>query len=182
MPRILLVDDEINVLNALRRLLQHSSLAAGQTGERWLEICLSPEAALQRADEMPVDLVISDYRMPGMDGVKFLQTMRERHPDTARIILSGYADLAGLIRAINDAGIHRFLSKPWHDDELLLAIGQTLAYRNLLLENQRLADQVRAQEGRLSRQELALKRLAEENPTLAKVHWAEDGSVIFDDI
>lgn len=181
MMRVMLVDDESNVLTALRRLLLHSPLAGGTAGEQWLELFTSPELALKRADEVPFDLVISDYRMPGMDGVHFLQAMRERHPGTARIILSGYADLAGLIRAINDAGIHRYMNKPWNNDELLLAIQQTLAYRELQIENQRLADQVRLQEGKLSRQELALKRLAEENPALAKVHWGADGSVIFDD-
>ncbi|MHB1678422.1 MAG: response regulator [Sulfuriferula sp.] len=182
MYRIMLVDDEENILNALRRVLVSRSLADSESPQYTVETFVSPKEALSRAEDMAFDLVISDYRMPEMGGVEFLKALRQIQPDTARIILSGYADLAGLVSAINEAEIFRFLSKPWHDFDLKLAISQALGYRSILLENQRLADQVRVQQGLLSKQELALKRLAEESPGIAKVNWGPDGSVIIDDL
>lgn len=181
MHRIMLVDDEENILNALRRVLSGRNPAGGESPQYTVETFISPQAALVRAEQMAFDLVISDYRMPDMGGIEFFKELKQIQPDAARMILSGYADLAGLVSAINEAEIFRFLSKPWDDFDLRLAISQALKYRDILLENQRLADQVRVQQGLLSKQELALKRLAAENPGLAKVNWGPDGSVIIDE-
>ena len=182
MRRIMLVDDEENILNALRRVLSGRNPVEDGDAHYTVETFVSPQAALERAEESAFDLVVSDYRMPEMSGIKFLKMLKQVQPDTTRIILSGYADLAGLVSAINEAEIFRFLSKPWDDFDFRLAIAQALKYRDILLENQRLADQVRMQQGLLSRQEVALKRLAVENPGLAKVNWGPDGSVIIDDL
>ncbi|MHB0991858.1 MAG: response regulator [Burkholderiales bacterium] len=182
MRRIMLVDDEENILNALRRVLSGRNPVEGENLHYTVETFISPQAALARAEESAFDLVVSDYRMPEMSGIKFLKALKQIQPDMTRIILSGYADLAGLVSAINEAEIFRFLSKPWDDFDLRLAVSQALKYRDILLENQRLADQVRMQQGLLSRQDVALKRLAVENPGLAKVNWGPDGSVIIDDL
>jgi len=85
-----------------------------------------------------------------------------------------------VIGAINDAQIYRFLNKPWNDYELVSSIAQALAYRNLMLENQHLADQARADNGELSPQELERKRLEELDPGITKLNWGPDGSVILD--
>lgn len=182
MYRIMLVDDEQNILNALRRLFASSGF--NETGDEkyQVETFVSPWLALQRAgDGVKFDLVISDYRMPEMDGVVFLKAFRQIQPHAERLILSGYADLEALVGAINEAQIFRFIAKPWHDYELKSAVAQALAHRDLLRDNQRLADQVRLQRGTISKQEMALRRLEEESPGITKVHWGEDGSVIFDD-
>lgn len=179
MHHIMLVDDEENILNALRRAL--NNLFSGGDLQLRIETFSAPAAALQRAGESPFDLVISDYRMPGMDGVAFLKRFRELQPDAARMILSGYADLDGLIGAINDAQIYRFLSKPWHDNELKLAVSQALEFRRLQTENQRLADEVRAKQGVISRQELELRRLEQESPGITRVNWGPGGEVLLDD-
>lgn len=176
--RILLVDDEKNILSALRRVLTSGIRVDDEIQEVTVELFDKPAEALKRAELTSFDLVISDYRMPEMTGVAFLRAFRRIQPDAARIILSGYADLAGLVSAINEAGIYRFISKPWNDYDLRLAISQTLSHKNLLMENQRLADIVRMQEGRLTKQDLALKRLEQENPGITKVNWGADGSVI----
>ncbi|MHB1291894.1 MAG: response regulator [Sulfuricella sp.] len=182
MYRIMLVDDEQNILNALRRLFVSPSFQDMENSKFQMETFTSPSQALLRAEDGVVfDLVISDYRMPEMDGVAFLKAFKRIQPNAERLILSGYADLEALVGAINEAQIFRFISKPWRDYELKSAVAQALAHRDLLRDNQQLADQVRLHRGTISKQEMALRRLEEESPGITKVHWGEDGSVIFDE-
>ena len=145
------------------------------------EVFTSPHEAIERARHTAFDLVLSDFRMPEMDGVAFLKEIRRIQPNAARMILSGYADLNGLIGAINEAQIYRFVSKPWNDYELVSAIAQALAYHDLALENQHLADEARVASGRMTAEELALKELEAQEPGITQVTWGPDGSVILDD-
>ncbi|NMF88212.1 response regulator [Aromatoleum petrolei] len=182
MSRILIVDDEESILKALRRLLMLTPCVVGDKHFKLGVDCFSvPQQALEKARNTAYDLVLSDYRMPGMDGVQFLKAFRELQPHCARLILSGYADLNGLIGAINDAGISRFLSKPWNDYELVAAIAQALALRELTMENQRLADEARLAMGRISPQQLERNRLEAEEPGITEVKWGPDGSVLLDE-
>lgn len=180
--RLLLLDDEPNILSALRRLLAKVPCAFNGVAYRLeLECFTSPVAALARVRHHPFDLLLVDYRMPEMDGVAFLRGAREVQPDAARLILSGYADLNALMGAINEAHVFRFINKPWLDFELVSAIAQALGYRDLMLENQRLADLMRVERGRLTPQELELKRLEALEPGITRVRWGEDGSVLLDE-
>lgn len=183
MYRIMLVDDEENILKALRRVLAGTPcIYDGVEYKTRVEAFTSPDAALQYARNNAVDLVLSDYRMPGKDGVTFLKEFKEIQPDAARLILSGYADLNALIGAINEAQIYRFLNKPWNDYELVSSIAQALAYRNLTLENLHLADKARVDNGSMTPQELERRRLEEQEPGITKVNWGPDGSVILGDM
>ncbi|HET9482903.1 MAG TPA: response regulator [Xanthomonadales bacterium] len=166
MHRILLVDDEPGILSALRRVFATARPEDVGGAPTIVEAFEDPEAALARVAEVPFDLVISDYRMPKLSGVEFLERMIELQPGAARLILSAYTDLDGLVGAINRARIFRFLSKPWHDLELKLAVRQALEWRALARENARLADLVRVQRGELSRAQMELKRLEEQFPGL----------------
>lgn len=130
MQRILLVDDEQNVLNALRREL---------AGIYEVETFTSPQEALRRAGEAEFALVVSDYRMPDMDGVTFLENFGQMQPDAVRLILSGEADMDVLIKAINVTHLYRFLTKPWDETDLKSNIQQGLDYREAILENRRIA-------------------------------------------
>lgn len=124
----MVIDDEKNILNSIRRMI-HSK-------NDWdIEYFTDPNEALKRAETAVFELFISDYKMPSMDGVTFLSKAKKIQPRSQRIILSGYADLADVIRAINEANIYRFIAKPWHDFEFISAIEQALEYHRVLTEN-----------------------------------------------
>lgn len=176
--RLLLVDDEPNVLRALERQLR--GIVRGDGPAYRIECCTDPRQALDRAGEAAFDLVLSDFRMPEMDGVAFLRAFRRLQPDAARLILSGQTDFAGLVEAINEAGILRFLAKPWEEAELVFALERSLGERTLLLENRRLADELRASRDVLARQGAELKRLERECPGITRVNWDADGGVLLD--
>jgi response regulator RpfG family c-di-GMP phosphodiesterase len=127
---LLLVDDEVNVLKSLMRLLHahHYRLLMAASGV---------EALALMARE-PVDLVISDMRMPHMDGAELLSKIRQQWPDTMRLLLTGHADMTQTVAAINQGEIYRYIAKPWHDDELLLIVAQALEQQKLKRENARL--------------------------------------------
>lgn len=176
--QLLLVDDEPNVLRALERQLRGISRGDGPAYR--IESFTEPRQALRRAEEQTFDLVISDYRMPEMDGVAFLHAFRRVQPLAARLILSGQTDLSGLIGAINEAGIMRFLTKPWEEAELVFAVELALRERALVLENQQLADELRASRGVIARQEAELRRLERESPGITRVSRDAQGAVLLD--
>ena len=181
--RVLILDDEASILKSLERLLRVTPcIYNGEVFPLQIESFTSATAALERARHTTFDLFLSDYRMPEMSGVDFLKATIAIQPDSARLILSGYADLNAVIGAINEAHIYRFLSKPWNDYELISAIAQALGYRRLLVENKQLADKTRFEEGKISAQELERRRLEAQEPGITQVHWGPDGSVILDDL
>lgn len=181
MSRIMLVDDEESILKSLFRLLRAAPCSyGGRTFTLEVSTFSSPQAAIEHARHEPYDLFVSDYRMPGMDGIEFLKATKALQPDAARLILSGYADLNALVRAVNEVGIERFVGKPWNDYDLLSAIGQALAHRELLLENRELANLVRVEMGDKTPEQLEMERLERLEPGITEVHWGPDGSVIVD--
>jgi response regulator RpfG family c-di-GMP phosphodiesterase len=152
-PLILLVDDEPGVLSSLRRLLR-------PTGYRVLT-AESGAAALDMLGVYPVDLIISDMRMPGMSGAEFLAQARERYPDVMRILLTGYSEIDSAVRAINEGGVYRYLNKPWDDQDLLLTVKHAIEQRGLAQEAQRLTDLTRQQNEALQRLNTGLEAQVE---------------------
>lgn len=134
--KILCVDDEKNVLRALERLFmdEEYEILTATNGEEALTLLGEQQPGIQ--------LVISDYRMPGMDGVDFLKQVNERWPATIRIVLSGFADTASVVGAINEGQIYKFIPKPWNDDELKVTIAKALEVYFLREKNERLADEL----------------------------------------
>jgi len=169
--KILLVDDESNVLRAISRLLREYDITA----------LTSAEEALMTAKEVKFDLVISDYRMPRMNGVQFLIKLMAIQPYTIRMILTGYADLESAQTAINEAGVYRFINKPWNNIEISNAVKSGLEYQRVLLENSLLANQVREQQALLNEKDSLLKALEKEEPGITQVNWADDGSIILNE-
>lgn len=111
---LLIVDDEENVLRSLKRLLRRDGYA----------ILTAPGglAALDTMRRSPVDVVISDMLMPGMDGIEFLSAARGAHPAAVRIMLSAHLSVDVLMESINEAGVFKFFAKPWDDDALRQAV------------------------------------------------------------
>lgn len=135
--KLLIVDDEENVRNSLVRQLRkedYEILTASSAAEA-MEILL----------EEPVDLIISDEKMPSISGLDFLKMVKQRHPETMRFILTGHADVDLVIRAVNQGEVYRFFTKPWDNEELKSAIRSALHHLSLIRENRNLLETVRRQ-------------------------------------
>ena len=132
---LLIVDDESNVLRSLKRLLFETDyrILTAESGDEGLKMF---------ENESSIQLVISDYRMPEMNGVEFLKRVKELYPDTIRIILSGYADVIAIVEAINDGEIYKFISKPWNDQDLLTTVMRAFEQYNLVQENRHLNEEL----------------------------------------
>lgn len=127
---LLIVDDEANILAALTRLFRRD-------GYRLLRAESGCEALALLA-EHEVGVIISDQRMPNMSGVQFLGKARERWPDTVRIMLSGYTDLASVTDSVNHGAIYKFLTKPWDDEALRETVREAFQLYRVTRENTRL--------------------------------------------
>ncbi len=130
--KLLLVDDEENILRSLRRVLRR--------GEWEIETASDGEAGLRAFERFQPGVVISDFRMPGMNGVDFLARVKELVPHTQRIMLTGQADQLAIEEAINRSEVFRFISKPWNDAQLLLTVKSAFEQHALVSDNQRLHD------------------------------------------
>jgi len=131
-PRILCVDDEPHILSSLRRLFRPHGYQ--------VHVAESGAAGLALLETERIDLVISDMRMPEMDGARFLEQVRQRWPQTVRLLLTGYADIQSILDAINRGEIHRYITKPWDDSDVVLIVRQALERKALELEKQRLEE------------------------------------------
>jgi CheY-like chemotaxis protein len=134
-PRILVVDDEEAILETMTF-----------TFEDDYEVLTSPSArkALNLLGESgPVAAVISDQRMPEMTGVEFLARVFAMHPTTVRIILTGFADMDAIIRAINDGHVYAYITKPWEPDQLKQVVRRAVEHHSLAVENERLVGDLR---------------------------------------
>ncbi len=134
---LLFIDDESNILSALRRLFrpQGYNILTAENGAE----------ALALLEKEPVDLVISDMRMPQMSGAEVLEQVRSRWPDVVRILLTGYADLSSTVAAINRGEIFRYISKPWDDNDIVLVVRDALERKRLLEDKRRLESLTRQQ-------------------------------------
>jgi len=139
---IVLVDDEDMVLTSLRSIL---SLETDYN----IQTYLSANEALVFIEKNDVDLVISDYLMPEMDGISFLAEVRELKPEIPRIILTGYADKENAIKAINEVGLYQYLEKPWDNEDLMIIIRNGLEKQKLLKKLQEKIQEINSAYGEL---------------------------------
>ncbi len=140
-PTVLLVDDEEMVLNSIKAFFSIET-------DYKLITYTSPLQALEELerDPLPVDLVVSDYLMPEMDGITFLAKVKEKLPLVPRILLTGYADKENAIKAINNVGLYQYIEKPWDNEDLKLIIRNGLEKTILLHQlEQKIQEAERAQ-------------------------------------
>ena len=162
--KVLLVDDEDNIIRSIARLLMEQELElevlTANSGDQGLEIL---------AAHPDVALILSDQRMPGMSGAQFLGKARELVPDAVRMVLTGYADMAATMDAINKGGAWRYLTKPWNDEALQSAIQEGLEQYRLVQENRALTALVEKQNLELSEWNGSLKgRVLEQTATIRR--------------
>ncbi len=138
---VLFVDDEVNILKAIQRLLRHEPMNV-LTASR-------PHEALEMLERQPCQVVVSDQRMPEMSGVDLLSAVRERHSDIVRMMLTGYTEMNIAVEAINRGEIYRLITKPWNDDELKATLRQAFDHYDLKGEIKRLNQVTREQNFKL---------------------------------
>jgi len=150
---LLLVDDDEHVRRALRRVLRRARC----------RVLDAPEAqtALEILAREPVQVVVSDYRMPGMSGVEFLRAVKERWPRIQRVLLTGQADSTAIEEAVNQSEIFRFIWKPWDDAHLLITIQSAVDQYWVVEENARLQGLLEIRNDELDRR---TKRVVELHP------------------
>lgn len=149
---ILIVDDEDAILESLELTL---------AGEYRIFTATSGEEGLAVLDREDIALVLSDQVMPGMSGVEFLEQVIDRNPRAIRMMLTGYADMPALIRAINEGRIYRYIPKPWEPDDLRIAVKRGLEVYELSSENAQLADALAEANERLRAENVYLRREVE---------------------
>jgi two-component system response regulator HupR/HoxA len=152
-PSILLVDDERRSLDAMEMALED---------EFEVFTAQSAEEALRILEDEWIQVVLCDQRMPGMTGVELLTRMRARWPETIRVIVTGYTDTDDIIKAINEAGIYQFLTKPWHPEQLLMAARSGAKLFQLQREHDRMRLEMKqlgsTVEARLAERRAAVRR------------------------
>lgn len=166
MTRIMLVDDEENIVRALTRSLR-------ATG--WDVVShTDPHEALRDLEARTFAAIISDYRMPEISGVQFLEYCRFRQPETVRIILSAYADKDAILDAVNTAQVFRFLVKPWSDKELQMVLLDAVEKHRMAMKTQRLMKLVNAQRS-------ALEEMERRHPGLVSVRRDLDDAILLEE-
>ncbi len=163
---ILLVDDEDGIRKAIRKSLRFEPYEVLETGD--------PNEAIKMVQNLPIHLVLSDHLMPGMLGMDLLRRVRLTKPDVIRIILTGHADLDMAMQAINEGAIYRFLTKPWDNNELLLAIRLGIRTYETEEQNRKLVRLVK-------KHEVVLARLEGQQPGITGLSRRTDGSLVLGD-
>ena len=152
--KILLVDDEANILKSLKRVFRKQDYTIYTT--------TSPTEGMNIIHQESISLVLSDQRMPEMNGSEFLAQVKNESPDTMRILLTGYSDMEAATQAVNDGGIYKFLSKPWEDELLKLTVGRALEKYDLKEENKKLTELTKQQNESLNQINQSLEKKVQE--------------------
>ena len=160
---ILIVDDDENILKSIKRSLMDDNYniltaTSGQEGMALLK-------------KQNVSLVISDQKMPGMTGLEFLEKVKINYPEILTIMLTAHADIEITIKAINEAGIYKFILKPWDQANLRITIKRAIETRQLIIERDSLLQKVKTHEA-------TLRDLEKKHPGITKIERNEDGYVL----
>jgi DNA-binding NtrC family response regulator len=160
---ILIVDDEKNVLNALQRALRKEPYT--------IYTADGADKALQLIKAREVSLVISDYNMPGTNGLEFLKQIKALYPQVLTIMLTGQAEVQLAVEAINAAGVYKFILKPWDDEDLKITVRRSLESIDLVTERDQLLQKVKSRDA-------ILNDLESKFPGISKVNKDDNGYLI----
>jgi len=153
--QVLFVDDEVNILRTLQRLFldEDYEMFTAESGQ---------EALLMIDEGLAPQVIVSDQRMPGMDGSEFLSKVREKLPDSVRIILTGYADITAAVDAINLGEVFRYILKPWEDEELKRTIRDGFEHYWLRHQNKALMEELRRVNKEINELNITLEKKVDE--------------------
>lgn len=165
-PTLLIVDDERTTRRAMSRAL--SDIAPIVEAE-------SADEALQILQSQPIHVILSDHDMPGMTGMDLLRMVRLRWPLIQRLVITASHDFDVAVRAINLGEVSRFVTKPWHDDELRCSVQQAFEHADLEREVHRLREQVRKQRSMLD-------ELERNHPGITQLKRDARGAIVLDDV
>lgn len=163
---ILMVDDEPHVLKAFQRALHREPYTLMTAG--------GGEEGLKLLEARDVSLVISDFNMPRMNGLDFLKSVKAQYPHILAIMLTGQAEIQIAVQAINEAGVYKFVQKPWDDADLKITILRALESIDLATERDRLLQKVKSRD-------TILKELEKKHPGITKVNRDADGYLVLED-
>lgn len=151
---LLLVDDEENILSSLTRLFRREgyNILRANSGQEGIEVL----------KENTVGVIVSDQRMPEMTGSEFLSKVKLTHPDTIRIVLSGYTELKTITAAINEGAIYKFLTKPWDDELLKQHVAEAFELYEMKMENECLNEELKVAYASLEQVNKTLNQNVEE--------------------
>ncbi|MEQ8186992.1 MAG: response regulator [Candidatus Eremiobacterota bacterium] len=173
--KLLFVDDEEKVQLALKRLFFSDKYE--------IYTASSGQEALKIIKDNPIDLIISDQRMPEMTGVDLFTEAMNIAPDAIRIILTGYADMDAAIGAINKGNVYKFIMKPWENDDLKLSVEKALEHYELIKENKRLNEELKIWNRTLEQRviERTEELQEEKNKLLTFINTLREGFVFCDE-
>jgi response regulator RpfG family c-di-GMP phosphodiesterase len=158
--RVLYVDDEASLCRAFARLFRDEPRVTVETVGAPIQAVELIRGAVGQA--RPIDVVVSDLRMPGMTGIEVLAVARQALPAARRLLVSGYADFQTALEAINEVGVDRLLTKPWENEEVRGAVRAAAEHAFLQRENARVTEELRRRTDELSRMNQRLDGLVEE--------------------
>ena len=163
---ILVVDDDANVLKAIERTLRKQPYT--------VLIAVGGEEGLKMLSARDISIVVSDYQMPKMNGLSFLKEVKDTYPHILTIMLTGKGDIEVAVKAINEAGVYKFIQKPWSDEDLRITILRALESLDLVAEREKLLRKVK-------NRDTILSELEKKFPGITKVEKDDDGYMVLDE-
>jgi signal transduction histidine kinase len=157
---LLIVDDEPDLVQSVKDLLRREYHVLGAT---------RASEGLEILEREPVDIVMTDQRMPEMTGVEFLRRLRETYPDTTRLLFTAYSDINAVTEAINQGNVFRYIAKPWHPDELRATLRQAAEHHDLVRDRKRLLVELQDKNRQLESANQELRRANELKRAFIKV-------------